>query len=129
MLKKAHPNPSLNINNLSGEGRLDILCRILTNAFFLGGGDVKFRKNSELWVYFQSYGKKIIFKGNEIRGMNPDERSQAGILKKVFSGQKIPGIEYSSANWIEVLEIFPDCVVLDGIGNEFRELKKIQDKS
>ncbi|MHA1990471.1 MAG: hypothetical protein ACW981_02115 [Candidatus Hodarchaeales archaeon] len=123
LLKKAQPSLSLNINNLSGEGRIDILCRVLTNTFFLGGGETNFRKNNELWVYFQSYGKKLIFKGNDLRGMNPDERSQAGILKKVFSGQNFEGIEYSSATWVEVLKIFPNCVILDVLGGRLNELE------
>jgi tRNA (pseudouridine54-N1)-methyltransferase len=126
LLKKAKPNPSLNINNLSGEGRIDILCRVLTNTFFLGGGDMNFRKNSELWVYFQSYGKKLMFKGNDLRGMNPDERSQAGILKKVFSGQNLKGIEYSSASWSEVQKTFPNCVILDVLGVNLNEIENNQ---
>ena len=122
LLKITNPNPNLNINNLSGEGRFDLLSRVLTNVFFLGGGDFKFRTENELWMYFQSYGKKLVFKGNEIRGMNPDERSQAGILKKVFSGEKIKGIEYSSAKWTEISRIFPNCIILDETGYKFDEL-------
>lgn len=123
LMKKANPNPDLNINNLPGEGRIDILCRVLTNTFFLGGGEINFRRNTELWVYFQSYGKKLIFKGNELRGINPDERSQAGILKKVFAGQKFKGIEYSSANWTEITKIFPKCIILDIKGTHLNKLE------
>lgn len=122
LLKITNPNPNLNINNLSGEGRFDLLSRVITNVFFLGGGEFKFRTNNELWVYFQSYGKKLIFKGNEIKGMNPDERSQAGILKSVFSGQSFKGIEYSSAKWTEISQIFPSCVILDVDGYKINEL-------
>ena len=121
LLKKANPDPSLNLNNLSGEGRLDLLCRVITSVFFLGGEKDSFRKNSELIAYFQSYGKKVVIKGNEVKGLNPDERSQAGMLKKVFSGQNINGIDFKPGKWTEIFNLFPNCSVLDFSGEELEK--------
>lgn len=111
----------MNLNNLSGAGRLDLLCRVITSVFFLGGGEKSFRKSNEIIVYFQSYGKKLTIKGNEVKGLNPDERSQAGILKKVFSGQKIRGFELKPGKWSEITNIFKNCNVLDISGKKIHE--------
>ncbi len=79
-LKHTQIDPKFNINNLAGEGRLDLLCRVFTNVFFLSNN---FR-NSNLYVYFQKEAILIKFIGSKIKRVNPDERSVAGYLKKVF---------------------------------------------
>ncbi|OLS21953.1 MAG: tRNA (pseudouridine(54)-N(1))-methyltransferase [Candidatus Heimdallarchaeota archaeon LC_3] len=100
---------------------MDLLCRVITSVFFLGGGKESFRKDNELIVYFQSYGKKIIIKGNEIKGLNPDERSQAGMLKKVFSGKNINGVNFKPGKWTEIVNLFPNCNVLDLSGQKIEK--------
>jgi tRNA (pseudouridine54-N1)-methyltransferase len=117
--KQTKPIPSLSLNNLAGEARMDLLCRSITTALFLGGHNNSFRKETEIWIYFQSFGKVLIIRGSEIRGLNPDERSIAGLLKKVFSGQDTTGFVFKPANWLEIFKLFPNCYLLDKKGIYF----------
>ena len=118
LLKIAKPVPTISLDNLSGEGRLDVLCRTLTATLFTSNG---FRKETELWVYFQSYGKLLIINGLEARGLNPDERSQAGFLKKVFSGMNVPGFTFRSSDWKEIFHTFQNLILLDLNGEPFKK--------
>ena len=120
LLKTANPSPNISLNNLPGEGRLDVLCRTLTAALFVSNG---FRKDTELWAYFQSYGKVLIINGLEARGLNPDERSQAGLLKKVFSGMNVSGFTFKSGDWREIFSTFQTLNLLDPNGENFAKKK------
>jgi tRNA pseudouridine-54 N-methylase len=80
-LKQTEINPNFNINNLAGEGRMDLLCRTFTNVFFLAND---FRNNANLYAFFQKESILIKFIGSRIKKVLPDERSIAGYLKKVF---------------------------------------------
>ena len=80
-LKQTQIDPSFNINNLAGEGRLDLLCRVFANVFFISND---FRNQSNLYVFFQKESILIKFIGSKIKKVNPDERSVAGYLRKVF---------------------------------------------
>jgi len=75
-----------NLNDLPGAGgRMDILCRCISQAFFISHGvrmDVK--------VYLLMLGepdppKAIMIDSNEIRSMSPDERNIAGLLRKALT--------------------------------------------
>ena len=79
-LKLTPIDPKFNINNLAGEGRIDLLCRVITNVFFVSNG---FR-HSNLYIYFQKESILIKLIGSKIKKVNPDERSIAGYLKKIF---------------------------------------------
>ncbi len=102
MLKKDFPS-SISLNNLS-EHRIDVLCRVITNAFYL---DNDFRKDVRLIVLSDKL--TLEFDGSRLRGIRPDERTNAGILKKVLSGGRQPGItlltEYKlpeNAFWLDI---------------------------
>ncbi|MFX0206398.1 MAG: hypothetical protein ACFFDT_10470 [Candidatus Hodarchaeota archaeon] len=85
----------LSLNSLTGYGRLDVLCRCITAAFFLSND---FRKDVIFEVYFRINGKILEIQGDKVRGINPDERAIAGLLKKVFQGRKFLGIRFYSEN-------------------------------
>ncbi len=95
-----------------GAGRLDILVRCVNSAFFLSHD---LRKDVEIYLVLEGGDdapKTVIFKGAELRYLNPDERSTASLirnalLKKVTPGEEIrssPGVYNTRMSFADVLE-------------------------
>jgi tRNA (pseudouridine54-N1)-methyltransferase len=99
----------LSINSLTSYGRLDVLCRCISTAFFLSNG---FRKEIQLYIYFTIDKSILQIDGSTVRGINPDERAIAGILKRVFRGLPFPGIRFYSGNLEDLLTKY-EPVMLD----------------
>jgi tRNA (pseudouridine54-N1)-methyltransferase len=81
----------LSLNSLTGYGRLDVICRCINSAFFLSN---EFRKNVILKIFFRKNGIVLEIQGEKVRGINPDERAIAGVLKKIFKGHSYEGIRF-----------------------------------
>ena len=95
-----------------GAGRLDILVRCVNSAFFLSHD---LRKDVEAYLVLEGGDdapKTIIFKGSELRYLNPDERSTSSLIRnallsKVKPGEEVrssPGVYNSRMSFSEVLE-------------------------
>ncbi|MHA1993524.1 MAG: hypothetical protein ACW97Z_03215 [Candidatus Hodarchaeales archaeon] len=105
----------LSINSLTSYGRLDVLCRCISTAFFLSNG---FRKDVLLYIYFTLDKSILQIDGSTVRGINPDERAIAGILKRVFRGLPFPGIRFYTGNLEELLvDHKPVMLDIHGEGN------------
>ncbi|MFX1324859.1 MAG: hypothetical protein ACFE8N_07875, partial [Promethearchaeota archaeon] len=61
------------------------LCSCIRETFCLS---YSIRKNNDLYLYFQEDYALIIFLGNELRYLGPDERSQALLLEKALKPTK-----------------------------------------
>jgi tRNA (pseudouridine54-N1)-methyltransferase len=73
----APTTPDFELDNLTGAGRLDALCRCVTAAFLLSHDireDVRVRV-----VLADEY--TLRFEGEELRRLNPDERSTAALFR------------------------------------------------
>ena len=124
-LKHTQIDPIFNINYLAGEGRIDLLCRAFTNVYYISND---FRTNSNLFVYFQKENILIKFIGAKIKKVNPDERSIAGYLKKVFriimensSREEDFSWEYTSLE--DIAKKMPSGYLLDPKGTLIEECK------
>ncbi|UCG00478.1 MAG: hypothetical protein JSW11_12685 [Candidatus Heimdallarchaeota archaeon] len=104
----------LSLNSLTGYGRLDVLCRCINAAFFLSND---FRKDVIFIIYFQINNKILEIWGEEVRGINPDERAIAGVLKHVFNGHSYPGIKFYSSSLEQCLKK-QKFVVIDRMGEQ-----------
>lgn len=97
------------LKDLPGLGRLDLLCRCV-NAAFLLSHDL--RRDTLLYLVFDE--ATLRFDGGELQGLNPDERSIAGVVRnalrskdEVVGGREIeasPGVYVSEKSFREVLE-------------------------
>ncbi|MDL2242000.1 tRNA (pseudouridine(54)-N(1))-methyltransferase TrmY [Bacteroidales bacterium OttesenSCG-928-L03] len=75
-----------------GAGRLDILVRCVNSAFFLSHG---IRKDVQIYLVMQGgyeAPKTVRFSGEEVRYLNPDERSTSSLVRNALL-KKIPGKE------------------------------------
>lgn len=67
-----------------GAGRLDILVRCVNSAFFLSHN---LRKDVEIYLVMEGGDdapKTVIFKGEDLRYLNPDERSTASLIRNAL---------------------------------------------
>ncbi|MFX1286216.1 MAG: hypothetical protein ACFFB5_21420 [Promethearchaeota archaeon] len=113
----------LSLNSLTGYGRLDVLCRCITAAFFLSND---FRKDVTLEVYFRINEKILEIQGDKVRGINPDERAIAGLLRKIFQGRKFSGIRFYNENLNNFIKN-RKIVVFDSTGDYSIHLLKDHD--
>ncbi len=76
---------NFNLNDMpGGAGRMDILCRAVNTSLFLSH-DLR----REVTVYLVLLGgtdapKTIMFSGEKVRSLNPDERSAGALIKKAL---------------------------------------------
>ncbi len=94
-----------------GAGRLDILVRCVNSAFFLSHD---LRKDVEAYLVCEGGNdapKTVVFKGQELRYLNPDERSTASLirnalLKPLDDGEvrSSPGVYVSRASFSDVIK-------------------------
>jgi tRNA (pseudouridine54-N1)-methyltransferase len=101
-----------NLNDLCGStGRLDVLLRCINSAFFLSHD---MRRDVELYLILQGEPnppKTIRLVGNELKYLNPDERSTAALIRNALMKKlkekeefSTPGIYISRINFEKVLE-------------------------
>jgi tRNA (pseudouridine54-N1)-methyltransferase len=89
-----HKTPSsgkLNLNDLPGSGRMDVLVRAINSALFISHG---IRKDTRITLHLQADegpNRRIFFDGEELAGVRPDERSIAGQIKAIMK-KPIPPI-------------------------------------
>ena len=100
-----------------GAGRLDILVRCVNSAFFLSHD---LRKDVEIYLVLEGgedAPKTVVFKGKELRYLNPDERSTSSLirnalLKKVSPGEEVkasPGVYNTRMSFVYLKEDGTDC--------------------
>ncbi len=110
---KAATSGTFKLDDIAGgAGRLDILVRCVNSAFFLSHN---LRKDVEAYLVCQGGDdapKTVVFKGAELRYLNPDERSTSSLirnalLKPVEKGQEVkssPGVYVTRMSFQDVLE-------------------------
>lgn len=114
-----------------GAGRLDILVRCVNSAFFLSHD---LRKDTELYLILQGGEdppKTIRLSGQELRYLNPDERSTSSLIrnalmKKLGEGEikSSPGIYVSRRSFGDVISMLSEkgrLIYLKEDGSEIRE--------
>lgn len=75
---EAPTTPDFSLDNLpGGAGRLDVLCRCVTSAFFLSHA---LREDVRVHLVL-SDEYTVIFEGSDLRRLNPDERSTAALIR------------------------------------------------
>jgi tRNA (pseudouridine54-N1)-methyltransferase len=72
----APTDPDFSLDDLTGAGRLDVLCRCVTAAFVLSHA---VREDVRLHLVLDAY--TITFDGADLRRLNPDERSTAALIR------------------------------------------------
>lgn len=80
----AHEAPTdadFSLKDLPGAGRMDLLCRCVNSALLTSHG---VREDTTARLVLRGDGGEDVtvrFEGDEVRGLNPDERSIAGVVR------------------------------------------------
>jgi len=94
-----------------GAGRLDILVRCVNSAFFLSHN---LRKDVEIYLVLEGGDdppKTVIFKGETLRYLNPDERSTSSLIRNALLKKVSPGEEVRSSPGVYVTKMsFKDVI-------------------
>jgi len=78
---KARTDPDFNLDDLSGAGRMDLICRTISNTLWISN---ELRRDSAIHVSMngpKASPKIISFCGETLKGLDPDERSIAKAIK------------------------------------------------
>ena len=82
---KATTTPNFSLEDIPGtSGRLDILCRCINAAFVLSHG-IRHDVRVLLVLCGGEQPKTICLRGEDLRHLNPDERTTAALLKKALA--------------------------------------------
>lgn len=82
---KATTSPDFSLEDIPGtSGRLDILCRCINASFVLSHG-IRKDVNAYLVLLGGEGPKTLWLKGDELKHLNPDERTTAALLKKALA--------------------------------------------
>jgi tRNA (pseudouridine54-N1)-methyltransferase len=113
---KATTTPDFSLEDLPGtSGRLDILCRCINSAFVLSHG---IRRDVQVFLVLLGgeAPKTLHLKGDQLKHLNPDERTTAALLKKALTiaaepdwSRSTPGIYVRSGSLAELLLDFQDA--------------------
>jgi tRNA (pseudouridine54-N1)-methyltransferase len=122
----AHEAPTeagFSVEDLPGTGRLDLLCRCVNAALLTSHG---VRENTEAHLVLRNDDGKDVtvrFEGEDLHGINPDERSIAGVVRATlneltyYEVETSPGVYVAERSVAEVLEATDgETVVLDENG-------------
>ncbi|WP_421908116.1 tRNA (pseudouridine(54)-N(1))-methyltransferase TrmY [Methanolacinia petrolearia] len=129
---KAVTEGGFSLNDMpGGAGRMDVLCRCVNSCFFLSHD---LRRDVECYLLLlgePNPPKTILIKGNEVRYLNPDERSAGSLIKKAL--QVVCGEEFIESTkdiyirngGLERLLNEIDFSVLDENGTDIRSVEEI----
>lgn len=131
---RATPTGTFPLNDLPGSaGRMDVLCRAVNSALFLSHG---IRRDSECSLVLCGEPgpvRTVLFRGAEVRSLNPDERSTAALIKKacgIRCGREFlestPGVYVRQGGLDRLLEE-GSWGVLDEGGADIREASALPD--
>jgi len=137
-----HNTPSsgkLNLNDLPGSGRMDVLVRAINSTLFISHG---IRKDSKIILHLQGGlgpNRRILFDGATLSGVRPDERSIAGQIKSIM---KLPippigqfqeitqGISFSGGDISDTIDSWRkeeiEINILDANGRNISETKTVE---
>lgn len=114
-----------------GAGRLDILCRCVNSAFFLSHD---LRRDTECYLVLLGEPdppRTVLFRGSEMRSLNPDERSAGALVKKALSipcgnefRESTPGVYVRRGGLGRLLDEY-SFAVLDEDGEDIRSVDSI----
>ncbi|WP_406662496.1 tRNA (pseudouridine(54)-N(1))-methyltransferase TrmY [Methanolobus sp. ZRKC3] len=138
---KALTSGDFSLNDLPGSaGRMDILCRCINSALFLSH---EMRRDINVHLVLLGEpdpGKVIRFNGQELKYLNPDERSSGSLIKKAlqkdaleYESRSTPGVWIRRAGLEQLLEEFAEkgktVYYLREDGEDIREIAPSLDNS
>lgn len=127
---RAVTDPGFSLNDMPGSaGRMDVLCRCVNSSFFLSHD---LRRDVECYLILKGGPETtILFKGETVRSLNPDERSAGALIKKALGKicgsefiESSPGVFIRRGGLARLLSDYP-FAVLDESGGDIRTVSSL----
>lgn len=128
----ARTDGEFSLNDMpGGAGRMDVLCRCVNSSFFLSHD---LRRDTECYLVLlgePDSPKTILFRGNALRYLSPDERSAGSLIKKALAlpcdeefRESTPGV-FVRRGGLE--QILTECspALLDEGGTDIRDIEDL----
>jgi tRNA (pseudouridine54-N1)-methyltransferase len=131
---RARTAGDFSLNDLpGGAGRMDVLCRCVNSAFFLSH-DIRREMECILILLGEpDPPKTVLFRGDGLRYLSPDERSAASLIKKALDipcgaeyRESTKGVYVRRGGLAEVLDEH-EFVLLDEGGADIRGMEALPD--
>ncbi|MBP1929720.1 tRNA (pseudouridine54-N1)-methyltransferase [Methanolinea mesophila] len=116
-----------------GAGRMDVLCRCVNSSLFLSHD---LRRNVECYLVLLGEPeppKTVLFSGEKVRYLSPDERSAGALIKKALAlhageefRESTPGVYVRKGGLACLLRDVPPAV-LDEAGSDIRDEPALPD--
>ena len=96
----------INLNDLPGSGRIDVIARCINAAIFLS---YNIRRDVLFFAYFPKINVRLRIDSLQVKYLNPDERSTAALIRNAIlkigedEVKSSPGFYIKRANFEEVL--------------------------
>ena len=95
---EAPTNADFSLNDLPGAGRMDLLCRCINAAVLTSHG---IREDTTAHIVIHGdVDVTVRFVGDEVRGLNPDERSIAGVVRSALEDRTYYEVEASPGVYV-----------------------------
>jgi len=128
----AQSSGDFSLNDLpGGAGRMDVLCRAISSSLFLSHG---MRRDVEVILILLGPPEPpvtVMFSGEKVRYLNPDERSAGSLLKKALAlprgdefRESTKGVFVRRGGLERVLNEYP-FAVLDEEGEDLRKARNL----
>ena len=129
---RARTDGDFSLNDMpGGAGRIDVLCRCVNSSFFLSHD---LRRDAECYLVLLGEPdppKTVLFRGNSLRYLNPDERSAGSLIKKALAlpcdeefRESTPGV-YVRRGGLEKLLTECSPALLDEGGTDIRDIEAV----
>ncbi|MDO9540097.1 MAG: tRNA (pseudouridine(54)-N(1))-methyltransferase TrmY [Methanocalculus sp.] len=127
---RAVTDPGFSLNDMPGSaGRMDVLCRCVNASFFLSHD---LRRDVECYLILKDgMETTILFKGETVRSLNPDERSAGALIKKALAKtcgsefvESSPGVFIRRGGLDRLLSEF-SFAILDESGADIRGMDNL----
>jgi tRNA (pseudouridine54-N1)-methyltransferase len=129
---KASTSPDFSLEDIPGtSGRLDILCRCINSAFVLSHG-IRHDVRIFLVLCGGEIHKTICLRGEDLRHLNPDERTTAALLRKALAidstpqwKRSTPGIYIREGGLETLMEMLGDSAILYYLREDGMEIRDL----
>lgn len=126
VLARKSPSVRFDARNLPDAGRMDLVCRSISNALWVSNG---VRENVLIHVVLEGgrKGPKVLtIDSNKIKTLKPDEKNIAMHIRKALRKREVPGFNVELKSFESLIRDYDKLYYLDKKGKDIRNIKLVK---